>query len=148
MPCCVRLRIEEARRIRKPAPPVEGGDSSEKENDVRAFAFVLLAVTACNAPSGPAPAAPVERPSRAAGIPNPAAPCVDQWLREHGLNPYGDPPDTAYAGGSPLFDEKRGIPRDRVASVLARHPEIARACLRRDGGLPEQRRLRDGGEDG
>jgi len=54
--------------------------------------------------------------------------CLDRQLREKGLNPFGDPPDMMYAGGSPLFNEKTGesIPREQY--VYSRHPDIARAC--------------------
>lgn len=74
---------------------------------------------------------------------NLAAPCVDRYLVEHGLNPFGDAPGTAYAGGSPLFDERTGLARDRVAAVLSRHPEIARACSSADAG-PASQAPRDG----
>lgn len=70
-----------------------------------------------------APAAPPEKP--AAGS---REACVDAWLRERGLNDFGDPPDTMYAGGTPLFDEATGTRRERIPYVLARHPELAAAC--------------------
>jgi hypothetical protein len=54
--------------------------------------------------------------------------CLDGELSRRGLNPFGDPPDTVYAGGTPLFDERSGKTADRTAYVLSRHPEIARAC--------------------
>lgn len=59
--------------------------------------------------------------------------CIDRELSAKGLNAFGDPPGTMYAGGTPLFDEKTGrsIPREQY--VFDRHPEIARAC-RGDGG--------------
>jgi hypothetical protein len=71
---------------------------------------------------------------QAAPEPPPAAQsCLDRELAAKGLNQFGDPPDTAYTGGTPLFDEKTGrsTPRDRY--VFARHPEIAKACGA-DGG--------------
>jgi hypothetical protein len=66
---------------------------------------------------------------QAAPEPPPAAQsCLDRELAARGLNPFGDPPGTMYAGGTPLFDEKAGrsVPRDRF--VFDRHPDIARAC--------------------
>ena len=62
--------------------------------------------------------------------PDPIAACVDAQLSAKGLNSYGDPPDTAYAGGTPLFDEKTGKSRDRLEYVLSRRPEIAAVCGR------------------
>jgi hypothetical protein len=70
-----------------------------------------------------------ERPLPQRAEPDAAAQsCLDQELSRRGLNPYGDPPDTMYAGGTPLFDEKTGRALDRTAYVYARHPEIARSC--------------------
>jgi hypothetical protein len=73
------------------------------------------------------------RPQAAPEPPPAAQSCLDRELAAKGLNQFGDPPDTVYAGGTPLFDEKTGraIPRDRY--VFGRHPEIARACGA-DGG--------------
>ncbi len=66
--------------------------------------------------------------------PPPPAPqsCLDRQLAEKRLNPFGDPPDTAYPGGTPLFDETTGKSADRATYVFARHPDIARACARRE----------------
>ena len=60
--------------------------------------------------------------------PAPQQSCLDAQLAARGLNPYGDPPDTLYAGGTPLFDEKTGKSADRAQHVFAKHPDIARAC--------------------
>ena len=62
--------------------------------------------------------------------PAPAAPesCLDGQLAAKGLNPFGDPQGTMYAGGTPLFDEKTGRSTPREQYVFARHPDIARAC--------------------
>ncbi len=66
------------------------------------------------------------KPAAAEAVP--AESCLDRQLQEKGLNPFGDPPDIMYAGGSPLFNEKTGesIPREQY--VFSRHPDIARAC--------------------
>lgn len=56
---------------------------------------------------------------------------IDRWLEERGLNPYGDPKDTFYAGGSPLFDERTGKRKDRYQHVLERYPEILDEFRRR-----------------
>ena len=85
---------------------------------MRALALVLL-VAACKEPT---PNAPSSAP------PDAGSSCVDQELSRRGLNQYGDPPETIYAGGTPLFDEKTGRTRDRIDHVLTRHPEIAKVC--------------------
>ncbi len=54
--------------------------------------------------------------------------CVDRWLAEQKLNPYGDPPDTTYAGGNPLFDEATGQAKDRLEHVFQKHPEARTRC--------------------
>jgi hypothetical protein len=82
------------------------------------------AAPAARAP-GPAPA---PRPDGAPPAASARASCVDRELAARGLNPYGDPADTMYAGGTPLFDEKTGVTVDRVQYVLAHRPEIASAC--------------------
>lgn len=48
---------------------------------------------------------------------------VDAWLKEEGLNRFGDPNDTMYTGGSPLFDESTGKRRDRYEYIRSRHPD-------------------------
>ncbi len=55
--------------------------------------------------------------------------CVDAYLAEKGLNEYGDPKDTMYAGGNPLFDESTGRKMDRIDYVLLKHPELRERCL-------------------
>jgi hypothetical protein len=49
---------------------------------------------------------------------------IDRWIKEKHRNPYGDPPDTMYAGGTPLFDERTGRARDKYEYILDRHPEL------------------------
>ncbi len=49
---------------------------------------------------------------------------IDAWLAEQGLNQFGDPKETVYAGGSPLFDEKTGETADRYVYIITRHPEL------------------------
>lgn len=50
---------------------------------------------------------------------------IDDWIERAGLNEYGDPPGTVYAGGNPLFDERRPGPMpDRYEYILSRHPEL------------------------
>ena len=49
---------------------------------------------------------------------------IDQYVRERGLNEYGDPPGTVYAGGTPLFNEMTGRTLDRYEYILKKHPEL------------------------
>ncbi len=44
------------------------------------------------------------------------------WVAKNGLNPYGDPKDTMYLGGTPLFDEREGRPVPLSQYVLKSHP--------------------------
>ncbi|GLE04837.1 hypothetical protein PINS_up013816 [Pythium insidiosum] len=45
-----------------------------------------------------------------------------QWIKDKGLNEYGDGKDTMYTGGTPLFDETSGKHIDRFEYILKRHP--------------------------
>ncbi|HVE85289.1 MAG TPA: hypothetical protein VND93_20695 [Myxococcales bacterium] len=54
--------------------------------------------------------------------------CVDQWLEKNNLNEYGDPKQTMYAGGNPLFDERTGQTTDRLAYIYQHHPDAKAAC--------------------
>jgi hypothetical protein len=52
---------------------------------------------------------------------------IDAWIKQNGRNQYGDPPNTFYPGGNPLFDERSGQLRDRYEYILSRHPELKNA---------------------
>jgi hypothetical protein len=54
--------------------------------------------------------------------------CVDRWLAERKLDPYGSPEGTMYAGGTPLFNEATGRRIDRLDHVYRKHPEAKAAC--------------------
>lgn len=49
---------------------------------------------------------------------------IDAWLRRNAatLNQYGDPINTVYTGGSPLFDERTGRTIDRYEYIISRNP--------------------------
>jgi hypothetical protein len=49
---------------------------------------------------------------------------IDAWLSEQGLNQYGDAQGTAYAGGTPLFDEKTGQSTNRYTYLLKKFPDL------------------------
>lgn len=51
---------------------------------------------------------------------------IEKWIAENGLNSFGDPANTMYAGGTPLFDEQTGIRKDRFEYILEKHPELRR----------------------
>jgi len=48
---------------------------------------------------------------------------IEDWLQENNLNEYGDAIDTAYTGGTPLFDERTGESTDRYEYILRGHPD-------------------------
>jgi len=54
--------------------------------------------------------------------------CVDRWLAERKLDPYGSPAGTMYAGGTPLFNEATGRQIDRLDYIYRKHPEAKAAC--------------------
>jgi hypothetical protein len=49
---------------------------------------------------------------------------IDRWIRENDRNEFGDPKDTVYAGGNPLFDMLTGKMKDRYEYILEKHPEL------------------------
>lgn len=48
---------------------------------------------------------------------------IDARIKKDRLNQYGDPADTVYAGGNPLFDMNSGKMLDRFEYILRRHPD-------------------------
>lgn len=46
---------------------------------------------------------------------------IDDMIKKHGLNEYGDPKDTMYTGGTPLFNEMTGQMKDRYQYILEKH---------------------------
>jgi len=110
---------------------------------------LLLAAAACrpstpheaSAPPPPPSAAPAARPTppaeRAAPAPVAASriqldakqtECVEKWLQGHGLDDYGNPKGTLYAGGTPTFDEATGRSVDRWTLVAKNRPEALQSC--------------------
>jgi hypothetical protein len=49
---------------------------------------------------------------------------IDDWIKRNGRNEFGDPADTVYAGGNPLFDERRPGLKDRYEYILEKYPEL------------------------
>jgi hypothetical protein len=102
---------------------------------VLAVFAVLAAACRSNAPASSRNSNPPRLGD--AGVASKPAPrgreaCVDAWLAKNKLDPFGNPEGTMYAGGTPLFDEKTGETKDRLAYALERHPDARRACA--DGG--------------
>jgi hypothetical protein len=48
---------------------------------------------------------------------------IDAWIKKEGLNEYGDPQDTVYTGGTPLFDESSRKSIDKYQYILSKHPD-------------------------
>ncbi len=48
---------------------------------------------------------------------------IEKWIVDEGLNQYGEPADTLYAGGTPLFDEATGKTMERYDYILKNHPD-------------------------
>lgn len=68
-------------------------------------------------------------PARVEASPDPKVEaCLDAWLGERNLDPYGSPEGTHYAGGTPLFDEETGRAIARWDYVVSRVPEVRAAC--------------------
>ena len=49
---------------------------------------------------------------------------IEDWIGENNLNRYGDPGDTMYTGGTPLFNEATGKSLDRYDYILKNHPNL------------------------
>ena len=79
----------------------------------------------------PAPAAertPAPASSTAPRLDATQTECVEKWLKGHGLDAYGNPEGTMYAGGTPTFDEKTGRSVDRWTLVAKNRPEALQSC--------------------
>lgn len=48
---------------------------------------------------------------------------IEKWITDNLLNQYGEPADTLYAGGTPLFDPATGETMDRHDYIRQNHPE-------------------------
>lgn len=48
---------------------------------------------------------------------------IEIWIKMNNLNFFGDPSDTVYTGGTPLYDETSGETQDRFDYILKNHPE-------------------------
>lgn len=89
-----------------------------------AGAALLIAAVALVLPVPPSVARPSSSTTEQTAVDDPTRQRIDQWIARNGLNPYGDPPDTMYNGGTPLFNERTGVVKDRYLYILERHPEL------------------------
>ena len=48
---------------------------------------------------------------------------IDAWILENNLNQYGDPEDTVYPGGTPLFNEMTGENISKYEYIIKNHPD-------------------------
>ena len=48
---------------------------------------------------------------------------IENWIIENNLNQYGDPEDTFYIGGTPLFNEQTSETIDRYEYILRQNPD-------------------------
>ena len=48
---------------------------------------------------------------------------IDAWIKANNLNDYGDPADTAYTGGTPLFNEATGESIDKYEYIINKFPD-------------------------
>ncbi|OWK27265.1 MAG: hypothetical protein US76_01010 [Parcubacteria group bacterium GW2011_GWA2_38_13b] len=48
---------------------------------------------------------------------------IEKWIKDNDLNKYGDPADTFYIGGTPLFDEKTGEKISRFNYIAKKYPD-------------------------
>ena len=62
--------------------------------------------------------------SKPAGLSEDGKQKINAWIKEKGLNQFGDSIDTEYAGGSPLFDEVAEESIDRFQYLLDKYPNL------------------------
>lgn len=48
---------------------------------------------------------------------------IDDIIKRLNLNEFGDPKDSVYAGGTPLFDMMTGNTKDRYEYIVGKHPD-------------------------
>jgi hypothetical protein len=48
---------------------------------------------------------------------------IDLWIKKNDLNEYGDPKDTMYPGGTPLFNEATGQTMDKYVYIFHHHSD-------------------------
>ena len=54
---------------------------------------------------------------------------IDRWLQNENLNRYGDPLDTMYLGGTPLFNEQTGESQDRYQISIQLLGRSEKVCV-------------------
>ena len=87
-------------------------------------ALLIAAAFALVSPAPPPKPRATSSPPELSAVDDRTRQRIDQWIARNGLNPYGDPPDTMYPGGTPLYSETTGVTLDRYFYILQRHPEL------------------------
>ena len=49
---------------------------------------------------------------------------IENWIKDEGLNRYGDQEDTYYTGGTPLFNEASGETIERFEYIIENNKEL------------------------
>jgi len=62
---------------------------------------------------------------------------ADAWLEKNGLNRYGDGEAMMYMGGSPLFNERTGMLKDRLEHLVEKFPNKPWDGANQEGGANE-----------
>lgn len=57
------------------------------------------------------------------GISHEEKEAIEAWIKKNGFSEYGDPKDTLYTGGTPLFNEATGERIDKYQYVLRNHQD-------------------------
>jgi len=47
---------------------------------------------------------------------------IDEWIKDYGLDRFGNKSGTVYAGGNPAFDMRTGKMSDRYEYIAKAHP--------------------------
>jgi len=71
----------------------------------------LRCTPASEAPQPPSPISEIEKQQ------------IQSWIEENDLNQYGDPKNTLYPGGTPLYNEGTGETIDLYDYILRKHPD-------------------------
>ena len=139
----VKIRLKRLGKVRVPQYRIVVVDSRKKRDgrvleEIGKYHPKEDAVKGTPAPSAsPAistPSPPGASPATEDGMPQASRDraqeeaCVDRWLAQRKLDPYGNEEGMMYAGGTPLFDERTGRSTDRLEYVYKKHPEARAAC--------------------
>lgn len=66
---------------------------------------------------------------------------INSWIEENNLNQYGDPLDTVYIGGTPLFNEETGEYQERYDYLVSNYPEKPWLSSNEEDALEDSEKL-------